>query len=78
MIETGLSERNFAENLKKLRASRTPPYSQEQMAHILGISRSAYASYETGRRNAPVYVVLAASKHFGISVDDLLRSQERS
>lgn len=78
MSETGLSERNFAEHLKKLRTSHTPPYSQEKMADILGVSRSAYASYETGRRNPPVYIVIAAAKHFGINVDDLLRPQERS
>lgn len=78
MSETGLSERNFAENIKKLRTSHIPPYSQEQMADILGVSRSAYASYETGRRNPPVYIVIAASRRFGINVDDLLRPQERS
>ena len=77
MNETGPSEKYFAENLRSLRHRRKPPYSQSEMSKILGVSRSAYASYETGRRSPPVYIVIAASKYFGINVDELLRPQER-
>ncbi len=39
----------FGENLKSLRNARG--FSQEEMAHLTGLSRSYYAELETGKRN---------------------------
>ena len=40
---------NFAANLRRLRTQNR--YSQEEMAHLTGFSRSYYAELEAGRRN---------------------------
>lgn len=60
----------FAENLRMARLTRG--YSQQNMAEMLGISRSAYAGYEIGRRSPNLELLLEMAEILYVSVDDLL------
>lgn len=61
-------------NLKQLR--KYNGYTQKQIGEFLGITRQAYAHYETGTR-VPNYVILAKlSDFYGISIDDLVQPEE--
>ena len=60
----------FAENLGFVRRARG--YSQAYMAEKLGIARSTYAGYETGKRSPDVEMFAKISKELFISADELL------
>lgn len=45
---------------------------QKEMAHILGISQSAYSNYENENREPSFKVILQFCEHFGMSIDDIL------
>lgn len=62
----------IAENLRLLRKSCTPKLSQERLARNLGISRSSYAQYETGKRVPKAPVLYRAAQYFGITMEELL------
>ena len=47
-------------------------YSQRQIAEILKIERSTYASYETGRNRPDIFAVQRFAKIFNVSVDYIL------
>ena len=64
-----------AKNLQTLRESQTPYLSQRRLCKRLGVSRSAYSTYETGTRHAPAFFVANVAKYFGISIDKLLRER---
>ncbi len=67
-------------NLKKLRS--VSDYTQEEMASVLGITRSAYSNYESGEREIPLDLLEKASNLFGcelyvffeeeVSADDMI------
>ncbi len=42
---------------------------QQQVADVLGISRSAYCGYETGRRSPDIDTLVKLSDFYGISVE---------
>ena len=65
----------FAKNLRTLREKQTPYLSQRRLCTRLGVSRSAYATYELGTRQAPAFFVSNVAKYFGVSADKLLREQ---
>ena len=65
----------FAKNLQVLRKTHKPYLSQRRLCRRLGVSRSAYTSYELGTRQAPAFFVANVAKYFGISADRLLREQ---
>ncbi|MBR6638518.1 MAG: helix-turn-helix transcriptional regulator [Lachnospiraceae bacterium] len=65
----------FARNLRALRKKQTPYLSQRRLCQKLGVSRSAYVTYELGTRQAPAFFVANVAKYFGISADKLLREQ---
>ncbi len=61
-------------NLKRLR--KYNGYTQKQLGEYLGITRQAYAHYEIGDR-IPNYVVLTRiSEFYGVSIDELVSSEE--
>lgn len=60
----------FAENLGFARRARG--YSQAFMAEKLGIARSTYAGYETGKRSPDVDMFSKISKELFVSADELL------
>lgn len=68
-------DRLFAKNLQMLRRKQTPYLSQRRLCRRLGVSRSAYAAYELGTRQAPAFFVANVSDYFGVSADKLLREQ---
>lgn len=59
-------------NLRYLRTTRQPGYSQRELAHKLNISRSAYSRYEKGRYIPPLWFLNAAAVFYGISIDQLV------
>ncbi len=46
--------------------------SQQQLADILGISRSTYCSYETGRRSPDVDTIVRLAEFYRIPLNDFL------
>lgn len=62
-------------NLKFLRAEKK--ISQQQLADVLGIGRSTLAEYERSNTEPNIDNLLKISKHFAITVDQLLQSNLR-
>jgi transcriptional regulator with XRE-family HTH domain len=60
----------FGGVLKKVRMSRK--ISQEVLAKSIGVSRQAVASYESGRREPCLDVLMSIADYFDISMDYLL------
>lgn len=60
----------FSNRLRYLRQCRN--YSQKEIAYLLGLSRSAYALYETGRRDPSLETLLRLADLYGVSTDYLL------
>lgn len=52
----------FFPRLKELR--RDKGMTQEQIANILGCKREVYRRYESGERDAPIWVVLKLSRYY--------------
>lgn len=61
--------------LKQLRAEKR--LTQAQVAKSVGITRSAYATYESGTRYPGYDVLISLSYLFGVSTDYLLCVEER-
>lgn len=56
--------------LRQLRIIRVQNgLSQQQIADVLGISRSAYCGYETGRRSPGLDIIIKLSNFYKISMD---------
>lgn len=53
-------------NLKALRSATG--YTMEQVARIIGIERSAYANYESGMREMPLWLLEKAADLFGVEL----------
>ena len=64
----------FHEKLQELRKQRE--MTQEELAEILYVSRTAISKWESGRGMPNVESLKAISQFFGISLDDLLSSEE--
>lgn len=65
----------FSAKLRKLRVERG--YSQEEMAHLAGFSRSYYTEVETGRRNISLLNFHKILKALQVGADDLFDFTER-
>ena len=64
---------NVGRNIRRLRESAG--MSQEGLAEILGIDRSAVAQWETGRTNPRLADLPAIAAALGCEIDELLRTQ---
>lgn len=64
------------ETLLQLRKSKN--LTQKDIADALGISRQAYANYETGNREPDLNTLKALSEFFGVSTDYLLNNQKEN
>ncbi|MBQ2811907.1 MAG: helix-turn-helix transcriptional regulator [Clostridia bacterium] len=62
------------ENLKKLRKSCG--FRQEEVAKVLGIDRSAYSYYESGKTEPSVKNLIKISRMFKVDVDALIGNSE--
>jgi transcriptional regulator with XRE-family HTH domain len=63
-----------AQNLKKLREAGR--YTQDEVAQVLGITRSAYSNYESGDREAPYDILEKVSDFFGCDMYVLFEKNE--
>ena len=66
----------LSERIKHLRkdAGKT----QEEMAKLIGISRSTYAEYERGKNKPPIQKLQIISDYFGVPIDYLMGSSNNS
>lgn len=64
----------FSEKLQELRKSRG--LTQEELAEVLYVSRTAVSKWESGRGMPGIESLKAVSKFFAVSLDDLLSSEE--
>lgn len=60
----------FAENLKKFR--KLSGFRQDDVAKVIGLDRSAYAYYESGKTEPSIENIKKIAKMFGIDVNTLL------
>lgn len=60
----------LSEQLKIIRKANG--FTQVELAKVIGIERSTYASYETGRNRPDVGVLDKIAKAFGVTVDYIL------
>lgn len=60
----------LSEQLKIIR--RANKFTQQELADAIGIERSTYASYETGRNKPDVNLLSKIAKVFGVSSDYIL------
>lgn len=58
------------ERMKELRAKRN--LSQVEMAEILGIPRTTYTHYESGRSEMDYSMLCKVADFFGVTVDEIL------
>ncbi len=65
---------HFGQRLKDLR--RALDYTQEEMAHALGIRTARYSKYEVGRSEAPYEVLIKISRLTSVSIDYLVSGEE--
>ena len=49
---------------------------QQQVADVLGVSRSTYCSYETGRRTPDVQAFIKLSKFYRVPLDEILGNRK--
>ncbi len=64
----------FNEKLQELRKDKK--LTQEQLAEVLFVSRTAISKWESGRGYPSIDSLKEISKYFAISLDDLLSSEE--
>ena len=64
----------FGKNIKKIRSLHQ--LSQQDFAKLFGISRGSVGSYEEGRAEPKIETLIAISKYFKISIDELLKKEQ--
>lgn len=65
---------NFSERLKREREKRG--WSQAELAEKIYVSRQSVSKWETGKNYPNIEVIINLSDLFGITIDELLRSDE--
>lgn len=60
----------YAENLREIRHKNK--LTQQHLADCLGLTRSAYCSYETGRRTPDLETIIKLSKFYRIPAEQFL------
>lgn len=68
---------NIPLNLRYLRYTRMPHYSQREIAQKLHVSRSAYARYEKGTMIPPVWFLCEVAKFYNVDVAELFLNDMR-
>ncbi|MBG9533159.1 XRE family transcriptional regulator [Bacillus thuringiensis] len=64
----------FSERLKEEREKRN--WSQNDLAEKLHVSRQSVSKWETGKNYPSIEIIIHFSDLFGITIDELLRSDE--
>ena len=57
---------------------RQKNFSRDDVAKFLGVTKAAYAHYETGRRETPILFVYRLANFFNVSTDYLLGRQKQN
>lgn len=65
---------NLAENLRILRERAN--LKQQNIADVVGIKRSSYAYYETGKSSPKIDALIKIAKLYNVSVDEILGDLE--
>lgn len=65
---------NFSERLKKEREKKG--WSQAELAEKIHVSRQSVSKWETGKNYPSIEVIIDLSDLFGITIDELLRSDD--
>lgn len=63
----------FCENLVRIRTSKK--LSGNQLAHNVGINQTTYSSWERGRTEPPLLMVVKLAQALGCSCDELLGAE---
>lgn len=63
----------MALRLKAVRSERG--LTQEDVARVLGVTRSAYANYEKGFRDIPTNLIIELADYYKCTTDELLGSR---
>jgi len=69
-----MNNMTFSERLKKEREKRN--WSQLDLAEKIHVSRQSVSKWETGKNYPSIEVIIDLSDLFGITIDELLRSDE--
>ncbi len=64
----------FSEGLKEEREKRN--WSQSDLAEKIHVSRQSVSKWETGKNYSSIEIIIHLSDLFGITIDELLRSDE--
>lgn len=64
--------KTYIEKLRDLREDHD--YTQEYIAHILGISQTMYARYERGANELPIRHLITLCRFYNVSADELLNT----
>ncbi|MGG0123391.1 helix-turn-helix domain-containing protein [Bacillus paranthracis] len=64
----------FSERLKEEREKRN--WSQSDLAEKIHVSRQSVSKWETGKNYPSIEIIIHLSNLFGITIDELLRSDE--
>jgi transcriptional regulator with XRE-family HTH domain len=59
--------KNMYQRIKDLREDAD--LSQRQLVEILGMHRTTYANYETGKREPPLFFVIMLAEYYNVSLD---------
>jgi DNA-binding XRE family transcriptional regulator/uncharacterized phage-associated protein len=65
-----IMSRKFLNNIEQARLARG--YTQEQVAHVIGVSRPTYINIEAGKKDLTVHQAETLSSMLRISMDDIL------
>lgn len=69
-------QKSFGMRCKELRAGLGCSQSQEQLANLIEMDRSYYASIEVGRRNVSLSNLKKIADGFQITISELMRGVE--
>ena len=75
-----MREEDFWSELScRLKMTReTAEITQKDLANKLGVSESAYRSYELGDRKIPVYLLAKLGAIYDVSIDKLIGNEKKS
>lgn len=69
-----IDEMNFAERIKNERKKQG--WSQDELAEKLYVSRQSISKWENGQNYPSIEIIITISDLFGLTIDELLRSDE--
>ncbi len=68
-------DKNLCRRLKRLR--KASGMTQDQVAQLLNLTRSAYTYYETGKTLPSIRSVIILAQAYGVTTDEILLPRKR-